>query len=67
MAKFTWVVADGWQGLYRDANLVLEGHTLHPLDFARELGIEIRNFDPAVDEALMELGSLPQRLEDLDE
>jgi len=65
MAKFTWIITDDWQGLYKDGKLLMEGHSLHPVYFSKELGIELSNYDEDIDEYLYENGSLPENITDL--
>jgi len=65
MSEFTWFIVDEWQGLYKDGELIMQDHSLHPIYFAKELGITLSNYDDNIDEYLIEHGGFPENIEEL--
>ena len=65
MSEYVWFIEDDWQGLYKDGKLLMEGHSFHPFDLAKELGIELHAYEDRVEHYLMEHGRFPMRLDTL--
>lgn len=62
--KYTLVIADDWEGLYRDGELLTQGHSLSMFDVFGALGLDLGKVRP--DNTWLEAeGLLPTYLEDV--
>lgn len=62
--KFTYVMGDDWDGIYKDGKLFAEGHSFHPKTFFQACGVE---YDiKCVDLGWLEdRGNLPDKLSEV--
>lgn len=43
MKNFTFVQSDDWTSLYMDDNLIIEGHSLNPIDLLHAISVVFPN------------------------
>jgi hypothetical protein len=56
----TFIEADDWVGMYRDGELVTQGHSLDMFWVLRNLDVEFQRFEAF--EVIEELGECPEEL-----
>ena len=64
MPEFTYVDGDDWNGLYKDGELIWQGHSLSTYQVFKFLGIAL-DMKAADGDWLYDKGNLPQYLKDV--
>lgn len=65
MSKFVLIQCDDWAGLYKDGELVEEGHSIPYANLCHHLGAAYSYDEGAVDDYLFDHGTFPKKMEDL--